>query len=265
MPVALPVRTNLLRVGLTLGVILLLPSVASAWSAKAHRIIAGLAWAEVMKDPVLRSKVEAILGPGKNGIDPLTAVATWADEEGARSVKTRSWHFVDIPLSANNYDRNRDCRLKNCLIDKLDWFKYRVQAGSRQERIEALKYLVHLVGDLHQPLHCADNNDAGGNRVQVTFFGKVTNLHSVWDSDIIERTGLSVGSYVAKLQPGLQPQRDWFEVWALESHRLAREYAYFIPADKALGNDYYKTNLPIIDRQLTRAGARLAHVLRAVL
>lgn len=248
---------------LAFGVLLFLPSVTLAWGAKAHRIIANIAWQELSSET--KQKIENLLGKGENGIDPLTAVATWADEQGLKSPKTRSWHFVDIPLNSTDYDQRRDCPNNDCLVEVVKSFKNQLQYGkTKQERVDALKYLVHLVGDLHQPLHCANNNDAGGNRVSVTFFGKNTNLHSVWDSEMIERTGLTDDMYVKKLWASLPAEGYWIEDWATESHGLAK-YAYQIPADKALGNSYYRASLPIVDRQLARAGVRLAQVLKDAL
>lgn len=259
----IPRPAQILRLIFAVFSMCLLPSAASAWGPKAHKIIAMVAWDQLRADS--RQRVEELLGKSKGPIDPLTTIADWADLEVAKNPKTRSWHYVEIPLD-DIYSRSRDCRDSNCIIDKIDQFKNQLQSGkSRQDRIEALKYLVHLVGDLHQPLHCTDNYDAGGNRVQVTFFGKISNLHKVWDSDMIDRTGLSEDSYRKKLEAALPARGDWVEGWGNESHLLARKYAYVLPLDRALGNAYYKTNLPILDRQLARAGVRLAQILEDAL
>jgi len=262
---SLTIPGQLGRIGWAAGVLLFLPSFTFAWGPKAHRIIAGLAWQQLQSYPETKRKVEELLGKGANGNDPLTAIATWADEQGLKNPKTRAWHFVDIPLNASTYDQKRDCPTNNCLVEAVKQLKNQLQFGrTRQERIDALKYLVHLVGDLHQPLHCADNNDQGGNRVQVTFFGKTTNLHSVWDSEMIERTPLSDDVYVKKLMSALPSEGYWIEDWANESHALAK-YAYQIPRDRALSNSYYQANLPLVDRQLARASVRLVQILNIAL
>jgi hypothetical protein len=247
---------------LVLGGLLVNPSHAAAWSAKGHRIIARLAWQQLGDDTKL--KVTKLLGSGVKGDDPLTSVASWADEQALKNPKTRAWHFVEIPLN-ENYAADRDCRNNDCLIAVLERLKNQLQFGkSRQERIDALKYLVHLIGDLHQPLHCSDNNDDGGKKTQVTFFGRLTNLQAVWDSGMIDRTGLDEVGYVKALQRALPPEGYWIEDWAAESHALAKS-AYQIPPDRALGNAYYKLNLPIVDRQLARAAVRLDQILSDVL
>jgi hypothetical protein len=256
----IPRLVQILRLILAVFSICILPSASFAWGPEAHRIVASIAWLQLSDDA--KRNVEDLLGRNKSATDPLTAVATWADEHAVRNPKTRAWHFVDIPLNYESYSRSRDCRDDNCIVEKIGHFKKQLQYGkTRQERIDALKYLVHLVGDLHEPLHCADNNDAGGTRVQVTFFGKVSNLHRVWDSDMIDRTGLTEASYTNKLMAALPSQGYWIEDWANESHLLARNYAYDLPVDRALANAYYQANLPILDRQLARAGVRLAQVL----
>ena len=259
-----PRLAKILRLILAACSICLLPSATAAWGPKAHRIIAIVAWNQLSHDT--KQRVEELLGKSKDPTGPLTAVSTWADLQRVSNPKTRAWHFVEIPLNYESYVRSRDCRDDNCVIEKISHFKKQLQYGkTRQERIDALKYLVHLVGDLHQPLHVADNYDAGGNRVQVTFFGKISNLHNVWDSDMIDRTGLSEDGYRKKLEAALPPRGDPIEGWGNESHLIARKYAYVLPLDRALGNAYYKTNLPILDRQLARAGVRLAQLLEEAL
>lgn len=256
------IRLPLLRLLSIVACICLSSPGAFAWGPTAHRIIASLAWRNLEKDsPETIGKINSLLGPQKGG-DPLTSVATWADEQ--KSGKTRNWHFVNIPLT-EKYNQQRDCPNQDCVVEVVNRLINQLQSGkTRQQRIDALKYLVHLVGDLHQPLHVTDNNDLGGNKKSVIFFGKVTNLHSVWDEELIKRTGLSEESYINKLEVGLPYADGWVYDWADESHQLA-QYAYKLPSDRALGNAYYRTNLTIVDRQLARAGVRLAHILKFAL
>lgn len=204
--------------------------------------------------------VYQLLG-AKSSPDPLTAVATWAEDQGARPAGSRRWHFVEIPLSVDRYDQARHCPDNNCVVEKINTYKNQLSSKKQNERIEALKYLVHLVGDLHQPLHCSDNNDAGGNKTSVSFFGQSTNLHKVWDGDLIDWTGLNETDYVNKLWRSKLPTANyWIPEWVNESHELAR-YAYKFGNDKKLGDSYYKTMLPRVDAQLARGGVRLAYVI----
>ncbi len=150
---------------------------------------------------------------------------------------------------------------------------------SRAERLEALKFLVHFVGDVHQPLHAANRidthtgkGDQGGNLIDVTFFGQKNNLHSVWDTGLIMHTVYAWGAYVNRLEEGWLRGRDLSSLedgspvdWVLEAHRFAHEVAYDFPDDGVLGIEYYEKSLPVVDRQLALAGVRLARVLQATL
>ena len=138
------------------------------------------------------------------------------------------------------------------------------------DRLEALKFVEHLIGDLHQPLHCADNMDRGGNDVSVKWFGKKTNLHSVWDSSIIDKAGLTPDVFASDLLDNISKltasqiasiQSGTLADWALESHTLARTHAYKLSNSHLLGQNYYNTNADTVDARLTNAGLRLAKVL----
>ena len=136
-------------------------------------------------------------------------------------------------------------------------------------RAEALNYLVHFVGDLSQPMH-AMADARGGNDVPVTFFGSrecgtyTCNLHGVWDSDLIERTGLCEHEYAAALETKIVADK-WKAgptdpvAWANASLLLAQK-AWVAP-DTAIGNAYMERARPVIDQQLALAGLRLAKIL----
>jgi hypothetical protein len=119
-------------------------------------------------------------------------VSTWADEIRPQHPETRRWHFVSIPVhptdgESSGYDAARDCPQRECVVAKIEEFERVLgdpQASERQ-RLEALKYVVHFIGDVHQPLHASNNDDRGGNDVALTFLEQQTNLHAVWDSGII--------------------------------------------------------------------------------
>lgn len=256
------------------------PAFVFGWGAEGHRIVARTAQRNLSAKA--RQEILRLLQPGET----LESVANWADTIRNSRPETKNWHFVDIPVNANAYDPVRDCPrtpFGDCIINalnesrsiladpgRLESFR-NVLANpqeSRQARAEALKFLVHFIGDLHQPLHCADDHDRGGNDVHVTFFGVSSNLHKVWDSDIIAKAGLNpTANRVAALSmtgETLTLQEDSFADWALESHRLAVEQAYKIPANKRLGQNYYQSNRLVVDRQLLKAGQRLAAILNEI-
>ena len=153
--------------------LLLLPSLAFAWGPEGHAIIAQIA--EDRLAPAARQQVDQLLDG-----DSLAVVASWADEIRIHRPDTAQWHFVDIPKNANDYDPARDCRPTprgDCIIAAIDreLAILRDASADKDKRAEALKFIVHFVGDLHQPLHCADDHDRGGNDVTVKFFRRTTN------------------------------------------------------------------------------------------
>jgi hypothetical protein len=245
------------------------PIPANAWGPNGHRIVAIIA-ARHLK-PKTKKAIEDILGKDVT----LASVANYADAIRNSKPETKNFHYVDIPKDATNYVESRDCKdteKGDCVIKALERFSKQVvdQNESLASRRFALKFIVHLVGDLHQPLHCADNHDVGGNNVSVTWFGKSTNLHKVWDSAIINEAELSDDEFADALDDELTDQQvaaienGTVLSWVLESHKAAHDFAYVIPASHALSQTYYDRNAPVVDRQLLRAGLRLAKVLNFI-
>lgn len=240
---------------------------AYAWGEAGHRIVAMIAEQNI--DPATVTQIHLILG---NDVE-LADVANFADAVRNDFPKTYNFHFVDIPKNKNDYKATRDCKLNpqkgDCVIAALPRFRDTILSPSSTpgQRAFALKFIIHLVGDMHQPLHCADNHDLGGGGVTVWWFNDKTNLHKVWDTRIIGRAQLTDEEFVQGLIDGSTPQdmkamRDGTMLeWALESHQLARDFAYAVPTNGRLGADYYQRNWPVVDQQLLRAGMRLARVL----
>jgi hypothetical protein len=236
--------------------------------------------AEAYLTPEAKAQVAELL---KN--QSLADVAPWADEYRSTHPETAPWHFVDIPRSAATFDRNRDCPVsatdpkspwRDCVTDRILYFEGRLgdDSLSPAERAIALKFLVHLIGDIHQPFH-AMGDDRGGNNINVTFLGSSQcetykcNLHGVWDDSMIEERGLSEAKYTAAL---LQKIKDnhWDRMtggdpttWANISHHYAVEA--YAPNGALLMHDYYDAEIKIVDAQLALGGLRLARVLNRIL
>ena len=157
------------------------PSSALAWGAEGHQIVAAIAQQHLT--PEARDGIQRLLGTA-HIYD--RDISSWADDIRSSQPATRGWHFVDIPISADTYSSSRDCEGGDCAVDKIEEFSRQIadSAVSRDDRITALKSLLHFMGDLHQPLHCSDDHDRGGNEVPVRYPGQPrrVNLHSVWDS-----------------------------------------------------------------------------------
>jgi hypothetical protein len=138
-------------------------------------------------------------------------------------------------------------------------------------RREALKFVVHFVGDVHQPLHAGYRDDKGGNTYQVQFDGKGSNLHRVWDSGMLYSRGLDWKAYAqvldaepVKLPPPMAPRDNPYAQWAEESCRITGE-AGFYPSGHSIGADYVRAELPVAEQRLREAGQRLADLLNATL
>ena len=247
---------------LTICVYLFSAVSAHAWGTLAHRVIAQVALHHI--SPEAQAEITNLLG-SRSIID----IATAADEWRSARPETAPWHYVNIPFAASTYDADRDCLHGDCIIAATARYQAILSSHSHSQaaRQEALIFLVHFVADIHQPLHCIDNHDRGGNDVAVSFFGVPTNLHAVWDSELLHRTHLRERAYEYRLMSWLATQNtDNLQQgtpidWALEAHDLARQYAYQLPSDHNLRSGYYSASLPIVEAQLAKAAVRLAHVL----
>jgi hypothetical protein len=144
--------------------------------------------------------------------------------------------------------------------------------ADKDARAQALKFVIHFVGDLHQPLHVADNGDKGGNNRRVIFEGHLDNLHWVWDTGLLQHITRNPAAFAAELESRIRPrdQAEWqkgsIEDWVMQGHRLAQMVAYgdLSNDDPAPINPAYEREAdPVIDLQLEKAGVRLACLLDA--
>jgi nuclease S1 len=246
---------------------------ALAWGRVGHRAAARLA--ESRLSPKAKAIVRDLLEPGES----LADASTWADENSREIRGSAGWHFVNVPVSADHYDP-RDCRRGGCVVSKIAEFRGALgdPHTSRSRRRMALRFYVHLIQDLHQPMHVADRNDRGGNNLQLRY-GRYdnTNLHQVWDSGLLYQGFRNEGELVRKLEDlAHQPESgNWLkgriEDWADESLEVGRR-AYLIPGSNktlrtgdSLGRDYERANLPLVTDRLARSGVRLAALLNEVL
>lgn len=114
----------------------------------------------------------------------MEVASTWADEIRRDRPETAPWHYVDIKVTSTGLDRGRNCPGDDCVVAQIekDLAIVRDRTLAPPIRAEALRFLIHFVGDLHQPLHAADSHDRGGNEVRVVLDGELTNLRAVWDT-----------------------------------------------------------------------------------
>ena len=228
----------------------LLPQLALAWGAVAHRAIAAEAYAQL--SPKARAEVDTLLAL-ESGVT-LASISTWADEH--RSPATARWHFVNIAADAGcHYVAERDCPGGACMVGAIERqvavFHSRATAP---ERLKALKYIVHLVADVHQPLHAGQAIDKGGNLYQVQAFGRGTNLHAVWDSGLIDHDPALLSGW-PKGEGGGSPA-----AWAEQSCRIT-EAPGFYPTGHKIGEAYAIEQAATVRQQMANAVARLRTVL----
>ena len=244
-------------------------SPAFAWGPAGHRIIASVAQQHL--NARARARLAYVLGSETT----LADVATWADDVRDERPETASWHYINIPPAATDLRPQRDCPDSNCVSDKIREFVgiARLAIRDRSEVSEAVKYLIHLVGDLHQPLHAGFAEDKGGNQIPVIVDGRESNLHSIWDSTIIRRLGSDEAEIAERLTQGItadqkkQWQKGQPREWAWESHLLAVRMAYgALPAGspKGLDDNYLAQAAAVGGEQLAKAGIRLAAVINEV-
>lgn len=299
----------------------MLSSPAWGWWCEGHEMVALIA--EKHLSPAAMMAVTSLLK--SQPVDPsvqhfcndtpndlIADASTWADDT-KKAEQTGTWHYMDLPLGMKHGELDPYCKAVSpsvnggprdgCILTAL---RYNLnilhdEKESDAERVKALRYLIHLVGDLHQPLHSTANNDQGGNCVPIQFFEdpKIANLHSVWDGMIMQRDLAAKHRTVVQmaddLDAGYQKQSaGWikhgteFEKWIWESHSIAQNVTYGalkpkIPVepyqerpnckvetekDRALhlhaDEEYQRRAVPIIEEQIAKAGYRLAEVLNEV-
>ncbi len=269
----MPGRTLILILGLCAS------GAAWGWGQEGHSIVAEIAQRRLA--PAAAAMVERLLGKGHS----LASESSWADDIRDERPDTAHWHFVDIPLRAKRYDARLDCKPNpargDCVVAELERLENELRCAPRDaQKRDALRYAVHFVADVHQPLHTVRDRH-GGNGIEVevridepkcrrrcrpTDFR--TNFHALWDETLISATVWSWGAYVRRLEHGWLRSPEARGVdggtpaqWATETHAAAQEVWRMLPADRVVDDAYYAKALPILDRQLGLAGLRLARFL----
>lgn len=261
-----------------------------AWGANGHRIVAQIC--EWHMDDKAMASVKEIIGD-----EYLAEIANWPDyiksEKGWKFAD--SWHYTTIHADQTVADVKKiyaeDSKINDAIeayelmiailkndIDATDFLvkltkKNKAKLLNDSPKATALAFIVHLIGDIHQPLHVGKNNDHGGNKITVEFFGDRSNVHSVWDSGIIEHEKLSYtefATFINKLDKSEihKLQASGIEDWAQESIEM-REHIYntlydYTDRESGLPSfswNYQHDNIPLVEERLVTAGVRLAGVL----
>ncbi len=257
---------NILR--LVLIPIVLVPTLAWAWGPHSHELVAEIAARHL--DPAPRAVVEDLLGDRADLA--MREMATWADRvrEQPQFRGTAPLHYVNFPRDVCHYDAGRNCRGGRCVVAAIGTYVAQLadRNTGRQARADALAFVIHFVGDIHQPLHVGWGDDRGGNDVQVRVDGKGSNLHALWDDTLARSARLRVREHADKLlaSPLTAKRVAWGDaapvLWAEESCRALARGVY--PDAPDISDAYMQRMLPLAEERIELAGRRLAALLNAV-
>jgi nuclease S1 len=266
----MPPKTQRHRFACLLSVALMLPlwQTAHAWSAKGHRIVAELA--ERQLTPRTRAAIRDLLDDEPT--PHIAAIAAWADQVRDLPTyrKTARLHFINFNRADPcHYTAERDCPDGQCIVAAIAHYRQilRNPAASPKARREALKFVVHFVSDIHQPLHSAFGDDRGANTFQVRFGFQGMNLHALFDRVLLDSRPFMAGEYADFLQrdlpePGRIRGRNPAIDWAESACRLV-ETERIYPPNRRLDESYILRMRPVAERQIQLAAVRLAAVLNA--
>ncbi|PIQ22894.1 MAG: S1/P1 Nuclease [Cytophagales bacterium CG18_big_fil_WC_8_21_14_2_50_42_9] len=249
-----------------ISVLLIVPlfiSQAMAWGQTGHRVVGLVAQQHLSKKA--QKKVMQIL---RN--NSLAEVSNWMDDikSDAAYNHTHDWHWVTIPDGMKYEETQKNPQ--GDLLMKIEEIVAALKAHnlSPEKEEENLKYLVHLVGDLHQPLHVGGKDDTGGNAVKLQWFGQPSNLHRVWDSDMIDGKDLS---YTELASFAGEPTKAQVKEWQAHTVRdwaygmmAYRPQVYNLPADNKLSYRYSYENFNTVQKLLLEGGIRLAGLLNEI-
>ena len=243
--------------------VLVISPKAFSWGKTGHRVVAEIADRNL--DPVAKKGIKDLLG-----VDTLARIANYPDE--IRSDRaydyTSTWHSTSIPTGKTYFDqkRNKEGDIIEALF-RMDE-TLRDPKKSKEDKAFALKFMVHLMGDVHQPLHVGLAEDRGGNNVRVKWFKAESNLHTIWDESIIDFQQLSYTEYSTFLNHYTKDEKKdiskgTFIDWAKESQEL-RSVVYDTGASENLSYEYQFKTKPVVEERLKKAGLRLATVLNSI-
>lgn len=254
-----------------LVILLFAPLYSFSWGVTGHRVVGEIAQNHLSGKA--KKELRKLIGR-----ETLAQWANWPDFIKSDTTGTwtaaSKWHYVNI---AGNLSKDEFTSKLQALTGENLYTQIKVmmaQLGDKsldgEKRRIALRFLIHFIGDLHQPLHVGREEDQGGNKISVTWFDKQTNLHSVWDNSLVEFQQYSYTEYAAILDIATDEQviawqQSSLEDWFYESYVLANRVYASVPADGKLGYKYTYIFQQDLDRQLLKGGVRLAKMINKAL
>lgn len=259
---------NLKRI-IVVAILAYLPFNANAWGVLGHRVVGEVA--DHYINAKTRKAIQQILGS-----ESIAMTANWADfiKSDTSYNYLNNWHYVNLPANLSKtdvfsfLDNYPEANIYSKINEMIEVLKNK-NSKPDQKKL-ALRMVIHLVGDLHQPMHTARKEDLGGNRVFLTWFGEKTNLHRVWDSDLVDFQGLSFTEYTKAIdhvskQEVLYLQSASLKDLVFESYGLCNKiYATGIKNDDKLSYQYNFDWIETVNQQLLKGGVRLAGILNSI-
>lgn len=251
--------------------VIIIPVIAFSWGVTGHRVVSEIAKNHLTNKS--KREIKKIIGN-----ESISSWANWPDFIKSDTTHiwdhTSTWHYVNLPSNLSKEEfiaalqqlppenlYSQIIAMKNQLADK---------TLSIEQRRTALIFLIHLIGDLHQPLHVGRGEDLGGNRIKINWFDKSTNLHSLWDNALVDFQQYSYTEYASILDIADKNQiTAWqnssLEDWFYETYQLANKVYASVPTDLKFGYKYNFEFKKDLDNQLLKGGYRLAKVLNDAL
>ncbi len=254
---------SIVRRSLLFLTVSLIYSCTFGWGRTGHRAIGYIAYNHLT--PVAKARISKILDG-----ESIAYVGTWMDDikSDPEYDYTHPWHYCTIPdgmtyEEAGTPEEGDVIVTVERLINEL-----KTKQFTDGDEATALKFLIHLTGDVHQPLHVGNGKDRGGNDVRVKWFWYSSNLHRVWDEDMIDHEKWSASEMAVEFDVAPPAMIDKWQdsdvrQWAMESVKF-RNQIYDIPADHKLGWEYEYKNWPVVELRILQAGIRLAGVLNKI-
>jgi len=258
-----------LKTVLAAFLLLYLPLQSMAWGLLGHRIVGQIA--ESYLTETARRQIRAILGDSS-----MAMVSNWPDfiKSDSNYNYLYNWHFTNLDDGLGKTELNA-LLLKDTAVDaytKCLFLKEALKKKDlpRAQKLMYLKLLIHIIGDLHQPMHVGRASDLGGNRINVQWFNEPSNLHKVWDEQLVQYQELSYTEYAAAINhPSRQQVKDWqkqpVSEWIFESYELSRSlYKEIIHPDQKLSYRYNFQHVNELNQGLLKGGVRLAGMLNEI-
>lgn len=242
------------------------------WGWDAHKMVCAIAWWD-MEDTTREAIQDLLAVDGR--YERFMESCLWADEIRGRDEQYDRWttsHYVNLPRGTTSFDMERDCAETLCIVEGIIESRATLEASSEvnRERLDALRFLSHFIGDIHQPMHAGYADDRGGNDTRITLFGRPTNLHAAWDYGLLEHAGRDWLDLASDLyfEISAADRAAWSSEdpgsWSEESFAIVLEGAYDI-GDGEVGQAYYDANIAHLERRIQMAGVRLADWLDEIL